>query len=170
MFYFAIFWNIPSQSFLRISNNPSQAVSLLMLSLYNDLTEFHHMWEWCRTSYSVHQPEETPTCAPETKKASDDKKWTALLPARFPFFSPQPLQHKREFQQQRRRRLRKRHLKSEFALPQTLSRLFHLVWFVICGQMFLELSLLKFRHNRKKLSCCVRSRARQNVKLGTYPL
>ena len=29
----------------------------------------------------------------------------------------------REFKQQRRRRLRKRHLKSEFALPQTLSRL-----------------------------------------------
>ena len=33
----------------------------------------------------------------------------------------------RELKQQRRRRLRKRHLKSEFALPQTLSRLFYLV-------------------------------------------
>ena len=33
----------------------------------------------------------------------------------------------RELQQQRRRRLQKRHLKSEFTLPQTLSRLFHLV-------------------------------------------
>ena len=33
----------------------------------------------------------------------------------------------REFKQQRRRRLRKRYLKSEFELPQTLSRLFHLV-------------------------------------------
>ena len=32
-----------------------------------------------------------------------------------------------ELKQQRRRRLRKRHLKSEFALPQTLSRLFQLV-------------------------------------------
>ena len=32
----------------------------------------------------------------------------------------------REFKQRRRRRLRKRHL-NEFALPQTLSRLFHLV-------------------------------------------
>ena len=30
----------------------------------------------------------------------------------------------RKLKQQRRRRLRKRHLKSEFALPQTLSRLF----------------------------------------------
>ena len=33
----------------------------------------------------------------------------------------------RELKQQRRRQLRKRHLKSELALPQTLSRLFHLV-------------------------------------------
>ena len=33
----------------------------------------------------------------------------------------------RELKQQRRRRLRKRHLKSEFALPQTLSPLFHLL-------------------------------------------
>ena len=41
--------------------------------------------------------------------------------------------------QQRRRRVRKRHLKSKFALHQTLSRLFHLVYFVKCWQMFLEL-------------------------------
>ena len=33
----------------------------------------------------------------------------------------------REPKQQRRRRIRKRHLKSEIVLPQTLSRLFHLV-------------------------------------------
>ena len=33
-------------------------------------------------------------------------------------------------QQRRRRRKRKRHLKSEFTLLQTLSRLFHPVWFV----------------------------------------
>ena len=32
-----------------------------------------------------------------------------------------------ELKQQRRRQLRKRHLKSELALPQTLSRLFRLV-------------------------------------------
>ena len=36
----------------------------------------------------------------------------------------------RELQQQRRRQQRKRHLKSEVALLQTLSRLFHLVQFV----------------------------------------
>ena len=36
-------------------------------------------------------------------------------------------QNIRELKQQRRRRLRKRHLKSEFASPQTLSRLFHLL-------------------------------------------
>ena len=49
-----------------------------------------------------------------------------------PFFS--------ELKQQRRRRLGKRHLKSEFALPQTLSRLFQLVQFVKCWQFFLELN------------------------------
>ena len=42
-----------------------------------------------------------------------------------------------ELKQQRRRWLRKRPLKSEFALLQTLSRLFHLVK---CWQMFLELN------------------------------
>ena len=35
-----------------------------------------------------------------------------------------------QLKQQQRRRLRKRHLKSEFALPQTISRLLHLVEFV----------------------------------------
>ena len=33
----------------------------------------------------------------------------------------------RELKRRRQRRLRKRHLKSEFARPQTLPRLFHLV-------------------------------------------
>ena len=42
--------------------------------------------------------------------------------------------------QRRRRRLRKRHLKSEFTLPQTLSRSFHLVQFVNSCQTFLELN------------------------------
>ena len=37
---------------------------------------------------------------------------------------------KRELKQRRRRRLRKRHLKSEFALLQTSSRLLHPVQFV----------------------------------------
>ena len=46
----------------------------------------------------------------------------------------------RELWQQRRRRLWKRHLKSEVALLQTLSRLFHLVHFVKCWQLFLELN------------------------------
>ena len=42
--------------------------------------------------------------------------------------------------QQQRRRLRKRHLKNEFALLQTLWRLFQLVEFVKWWQMFLELN------------------------------
>ena len=42
----------------------------------------------------------------------------------------------REFKQQQRRRLRKRHLKSDVALLQTLSRLFHLAQFVKSWQFF----------------------------------
>ena len=46
----------------------------------------------------------------------------------------------RELKQQRRRRLRKRQLKSEVALLQTLLCSFQLVQFVKCWQMFLELN------------------------------
>ena len=42
----------------------------------------------------------------------------------------------RELEQQRRQQLRKRHLKKEFALTQTLLLLFHLVYFVKCWQIF----------------------------------
>ena len=42
--------------------------------------------------------------------------------------------------QQQRRRIRKRHLKSEFALLQTLLCLFQLVQFVKCWQIVLELN------------------------------
>ena len=45
-----------------------------------------------------------------------------------------------EFKQEQRRRLRKRHLKSEFVLLQTLSHVSHLVQFVKCWQIFLELN------------------------------
>ena len=59
----------------------------------------------------------------------------------------------RELWQQRRRRLRKRHLKSEVALLQTLSRLFHLVHFVKCWKFLLELILKdvwKFGKRKRK--------------------
>ena len=46
----------------------------------------------------------------------------------------------RELNQQRRRRLRKGHLKNESTLLQTLSRLFHLLKFVKCWRLFLELN------------------------------
>ena len=42
----------------------------------------------------------------------------------------------RELKQQRRRQVRKRHLKSELALPSFLWRLFHLVQFVNFGVEF----------------------------------
>ena len=45
----------------------------------------------------------------------------------------------RELKQQRRWRLWKRRFKSEFSLLSTLSRLFHLVQFVKCWQMFVEI-------------------------------
>ena len=62
----------------------------------------------------------------------------------------------REFTQ-RWRQLRKRHLKSEFALPQTLPRLFHLVEFVKCWQIFLELNSkgLHQSSGKEKESCCL---------------
>ena len=59
-----------------------------------------------------------------------------------------------EFTQWRRRRLRKRHLKGEFVLTQTLSRLFHLVWFVKFWQIFVELILkgsIKVPEKKKKV-------------------
>ena len=56
----------------------------------------------------------------------------------------------------RRRRLQKRPLKSEFALLQTLSRLFQLVQFVKCWQIFLELisKRLYQRSGKEKESRC----------------
>ena len=46
----------------------------------------------------------------------------------------------RELKQQPRRRLRKHQIKSVFALPKTLSPLFHLVLFIRCWRIFLELN------------------------------
>ena len=78
----------------------------------------------------------------------------------------------KELKQQRRQRLRKRHLKSEFAPLQTLSRLFHLVYFVKCWQMFLELNSkgLYQSSGKEKKVVVLCSRPRQNVNLGTFTL
>ena len=63
----------------------------------------------------------------------------------------------RELKQQRRWRLQKRHLKSEVALPQTLSRLFHLVQFIKCWQFCLELNSkrLHWSSGKEKESRCL---------------
>ena len=47
--------------------------------------------------------------------------------------------------------------KSEFALPQTLSRLFQLVYFVKCWQIFLELNSKRLYQSSgiEKESCCL---------------
>jgi len=58
----------------------------------------------------------------------------------------------RELKQQRRRRLRKGHLKSEFALPQTLSRLFHLIQFVKCCKFVFGVEYQSSEKKRNLLS------------------
>ena len=65
------------------------------------------------------------------------------------------LKQQRRRRRRRRRRLRKRHLKREVARSQTQSRLFHLVWFVNCGQFFWSLILkgLYQRAGKEKESC-----------------
>ena len=75
----------------------------------------------------------------------------------------------KELKEQRRRRLRKRHLKREVALLQPLQRVFHLVQFVICWQLFLELNSKKlYRSSRKKGSRCLvfTSSTKHEVKLS----
>ena len=68
--------------------------------------------------------------------------------------------------QQRQRRLRKRYLKSEFALIQTLSRLFHLFLVAKCWQFFggwiLKDSSIKDQKTKKKVVVLC-SRRRRNV-------
>ena len=48
-------------------------------------------------------------------------------------------------------------LKNEFALPQTLSRLFQLIQFVKCWQIFLELNSKRLYQSsgKEKESCCL---------------
>ena len=63
----------------------------------------------------------------------------------------------RDFIRERRRRLRKRHLKIEVALLQTLSRLFHLVQFVKCWHLFLEVNSKRLNRSlgKEKESRCL---------------
>ena len=67
------------------------------------------------------------------------------------------MNYNRELKQQQQRRLRKRHLKSQFPLLQTLSRLFHLVQFVKCWRIFLELNSKRLyqRSEKEKESRCL---------------
>ena len=67
--------------------------------------------------------------------------FVCLVPVHLFLSSMAVLYHvNRELEQQRQWRLRKRHLKSEAVLLQTLSHLFHLVQFVKCWKFFLELN------------------------------
>ena len=70
----------------------------------------------------------------------------------------------------RRRRLRKRHVKSEVALLQTLSRLLHLVQFIKCWLLFLELNSVGLyqRSGKKTKVVALCSRPPLKVKLGIF--
>ena len=66
----------------------------------------------------------------------------------------------------------KRHSKSEFALQQILSRLFHLAYLVKCWQFFCSWILkdcIKGQEKKKKVVVLC-SRPRQKVKLGSFTL
>ena len=75
----------------------------------------------------------------------------------------------RELKQPRRQRLRKRHLKSEVTLPQTLYRLFHLVQFVKCWQFLLKLNSNRIQGKKKQVVAFC-SRPPQNKKLDIFKL
>ena len=89
------------------------------------------------------------------------RKWSPFRdcgPGRHVSSSPICQLASRELKQQRRRRQRKRHWKSLYALLQTLSRLFQLVQFVKCLQIFLELNskdCIKVLGQEKESPCLV---------------
>ena len=89
------------------------------------------------------------------------RKWSPFRdcgPGRHVSSSPICQLASRELKQQRRRRQRKRHWKSLYALLQTLSRLFQLVQFVKCLQIFLELNskdCIKVLGKEKESPCLV---------------
>ena len=105
----------------------------------------------CRQTFShLEEPKETKNCLKEQYRwgvkiktgkqltcINTNGKWTGCLTHR-------------ELKQQRRRRPRKRHLKSEFALLQTLSRLLYLVHFVKCWQFFLEMNSKRLHQSSGK--------------------
>ena len=82
--------------------------------------------------------------------------------------------YSRERQQRRRRRLRKRHLKSVFTRVQTSSRLFHLVQFVKCWRICLELDSKRLNQSsgEAKEGRCLEftSSKKTRVRLGSFTL
>ena len=72
----------------------------------------------------------------ELYQSSEKEKESCCLV--FPSSTKREMRHfrNRKLKQRRRRWQRKRLLKSEFALLQALSRLFHLIYLVKCWQMF----------------------------------
>ena len=104
-------------------------------TFYLDYEGVHYSITWCKPVYEIFLQKEK-----QTDVAGGS--WLAL---------------NRELKQHRRRRLRKRLLKSELALLQTLSRLFHRVKFVTCWQFFLELNSKRLHQStgKEKESRCL---------------
>ena len=88
----------------------------------------------------VSRPRPLQACYSSLKKTENANKWRQFEGSVHPIRMPIGMNSSRELKQQRRRRLPKRHLKSEFPPPQTSSHLFQLVQLVNCWQNFLELN------------------------------
>ena len=70
----------------------------------------------------------------------------------------------RELKQRRCRRLRKHHLKSEYALLQSLSCLFHLVQFVKCWQMLNSKGLYRSSGKEKESRLVFTSSTKRKIR------
>ena len=92
------------------------------------------------------------------------------FPSLFEFLRPR-LSSKRALRQQRRRRVRKRNLKSKFALLQTLSHLFHFVqvvgkcWQILCSWILKD--CIKIQEKKKNV-VVLSSRLPTNMKVGIF--
>ena len=106
-------------------------------TFYLDYEGVHYSFTWCKPVYEIFLQKKN-----NNKFLSLGGSWLVL---------------NKELKQHRRRRLRKRLLKSEVALLQTLSHLFHVVQSVKCWHFFLELNSKRLYRSsgKEKESRCV---------------
>ena len=106
-------------------------------TFYLDYEGVHYSFTWCKPVYEIFLQKKN-----NNKFLSLGGSWLVL---------------NKELKQHRRRRLRKRLLKSEVALLQTLSHLFHVVQSVKCWHFILELNSKRLYRSsgKEKGSRCV---------------